>query len=176
VALRRSARSSTRSRRSSCPKAGADLEHAAPTAGTAGHAIELEVRATRGGERVFDVAVATRRRGELTYAIVPAAPRGGGRWRARVTPPAASKPYVLEYYLEARDAGGAAVARVGAPDAPLEIALAAGGADARRPWFARWYVIAGAAVVAAGVTAIAVEATRGPGPGSLGTITVASPK
>lgn len=152
--------------------AGADLEHAAPTAGTAGHAIELEVRATRGGERVFEIAVATRRRGELAYQIAPAAPRGGGKWRARFTPAPASKPYVLEYYLEARDAGGAAVARVGAPDAPLEIALAAGGPDGKRPWFARWYVIAGAAVVAAGVTAIAVEATRGPGPGSLGTITV----
>lgn len=156
------------------PTAGADLEHAAPTAGTAGHAIEVEVRATRGGERVFEIVVATRRRGELAYAIAPAAPRGDARWRARVTPAPAQKPYVLEYYLEARDAGGAVVARVAAPDAPLEIALAPGGPDARRPWYGRWYVIAGAAVVAAGVTAIAVEATRGPGPGTLppGTISV----
>ena len=149
------------------PNAGADLEHAAPTAGTAGHPIELEIRATRGGERVFDVVVATRRRGELAYRIAPASPRGGARWRARLVAERSSKPYVLEYYLEARDAGGAAVARVAAPDAPLEIALAAGGPEAKRPWYGRWYVIAGAAVVAAGVTAIAVEATRGPGPGTL---------
>jgi hypothetical protein len=149
------------------PNVGADLEHAAPTAGTAGHTVELEVRATRGGERVFEVVVATRRRGELAYKIAPASPRGGARWRARVTPDPSQKPYVLEYYMEARDAGGASIARVAAPDAPLEIALAAGGPEAKRPWYGRWYVIAGAAVVAAGVTAIAVEATRGPGPGSL---------
>ncbi len=156
------------------PNAGADLEHAAPTAGSAGHPIELEVRATRGGERVFDVVVATRRRGELAYKIAPASPRGGARWRARVVPEPSSKPYVLEYYLEARDAGGAAVARVAAPDSPLEIALAPGGPEGKRPWYGRWYVIAGAAVFAAGVTAIAVEATRGPGPGTLppGTISV----
>ena len=43
------------------PSAGADLEHAAPTAGSAGKPLELDVRAVRGGERVFDIIVATRR-------------------------------------------------------------------------------------------------------------------
>ncbi|HEY4242506.1 MAG TPA: hypothetical protein VGM88_21960 [Kofleriaceae bacterium] len=160
------------------PSAGADLEHAAPTAGTAGQRIELDVRATRGGERVFEIAVATRRRGELAYRIALAAPRGGNAWRAQVVPPPSTKPYVLEYYLEARDAGGAAIARVASPDAPLEIALAGREADkvAKRAWYARWYVIAGeAAIVAAGATVLAVAATRGPGPGSLppGSVTVA---
>jgi hypothetical protein len=151
------------------PNAGADLEHAAPTAGTAGRAIELEVRATRGGERVFDVVVATRRRGELTYRALSASPRGDGKWRARVVPDPSAKPYVLEYYVEARDAGGAAVARIAAPNSPLEIALAAGGPDAggRRPWYGRWYVIAGAATLAAGLTATTIAVTRGPDPGTL---------
>ncbi len=38
----------------------------------------------------------------------------------------------------------------------------------------RWYVIAGAAVLAAGVTGLAVAENRGPGPGTLppGSITV----
>jgi hypothetical protein len=149
------------------PDAGADLEHAAPTAGAAARPIELEVRATRGGERVFELVVATRRRGELGYRFTAGAPRGEGKWRFRVTPEPSSKPYVLEYYVEARDAGGAPIARIAAPDAPLEIALAAGVRD-RRQWYRRWYVIAGAgAVVAAGVTGIAVAATRGPGPGTL---------
>jgi len=112
--------------------------------------------------------VATRRRGELAYRVVLASPRGDGRWRARVVPDASAKSYVLEYYLEARDAGGAVVARVAAPDQPLEIALAPGGTSTEhRPWYNHWYVIAGAAVVAAGVTGIAVAATRGPGPGTL---------
>ncbi|MEO8841722.1 MAG: hypothetical protein ABI591_05890 [Kofleriaceae bacterium] len=155
------------------PTAGADLEHAAPTAATAGRPLEIEARATRGN--VFDLVLATRHRGELAYKLIAATPRGEGRWRARITPEPSAKPYVLEYYLEARDAGGAAIARVASPDQPLEIALAAGGAtDTKRPWYGRWYVIAGAAVVAAGVTGLAVAASRGPGPGSLppGSVTV----
>lgn len=157
------------------PRAGADLEHAAPTAGTAGRTIEIETRATRGGERVFELVVATRRRGELTYKLFPGAPRGDARWRARIAAEPSAKPYVLEYYVEARDAGGAAVARIAAPDAPLEIALAPGGAEAgRRAWYNHWYVYAGVAVVAAGATGLAIAGTRGPDAGSLppGSVTV----
>lgn len=150
------------------PNAGADLEHAAPTAGTSGKSIEIDVRATRGSDRVFEIVVATRRRGELAYRATLASPRGDARWRARVTPDAAGKSYVLEYYVEARDAGGAAVARIAAPDSPLEIALTAGTIETKRPWYARWYVIAGgAAAVAAGVTGLVIAATRGPDPGTL---------
>jgi hypothetical protein len=153
------------------PNAGADLEHAAPTAGTAGKPLEIEVRVTRGN--VVDLILATRHRGELSYRFTQLSPRGDNRWRARFTADASQKPYVLEYYVEARDAGSAPIARIASPDQPLEIALAAGGADTNR-WYGRWYFIAGAAVVAAGVTGLAIEASRGPGPGSLppGSITV----
>ena len=147
------------------PNAGADLEHAAPTAATAGKPLELEVRVTRGN--VFDLIVATRRRGELSYHLSPLTPKGDTKWRARLTPSPSSKPYVLEYYVEARDAGGAPIARIAAPDQPLEIALAAGGSDAKRPWFTRWYVITGAVVLGATTGAVIVGATRGPDPGSL---------
>jgi hypothetical protein len=150
------------------PSAGADLEHAAPTAGTAGRAIELEVRATRGGERVFELVVAWRRRGELQYRPIAAAPRGDAKWRARVTPDGSPKPYVVEYYVEARDAGGGAVARIAAPDTPLEIALAAGGSDGDKPWYGRWYVIAGGgALAAAAVSGIVISVARQPDPGTL---------
>jgi hypothetical protein len=150
------------------PTAGADLEHAAPTAGSAGRAIELQVRATRGGERVFELVIGSRRRGELTYKTVTASPRGDAKWRARVTPEASQKSYVLEYYVEARDAGGAAIARIASPDAPLEVALAPGGPEGKRPWYGRWYVIAtGAGIAAAGLTGLAIAATRGPDPGTL---------
>jgi hypothetical protein len=147
------------------PNATAELEHAAPTAGTAGTPIELDVRAIRGN--VFDVVVATRRRGELAYAVASASPRGDGKWRARVTPPQSSKPYELEYYIEARDAGGATIGRVASPDQPLEIALTAGGPEPHGAWYSRWYVIAGAAVVAAGVTGVIAVEMRGPPPGTL---------
>lgn len=148
------------------PNAGADLEHAAPTAGSAGKPLEIEVRVTRGN--VFDLVIATRRRGELTYKQSALSPRGDDRWRTRITPEASSKPYVLEYYVEARDAGGAAIARIAAPDQPLEIALTAGGPDtSKRPWFTRWYVIGGGIVLGAAAGAVVVAATRGPDPGSL---------
>jgi len=154
------------------PKAGADLEHAAPTAGSAGAPIEIQVRVTRG--LVFDTFVSTRRRGELTYTVAPLKPRGDNRWHTRLTPPASSKPYVLEYFVEARDAGGAPIARIGGPDQPLEIALSAGGSASRRPWYGRWYVYAGAVGAAALLGGIIVATTRGPEPGSLppNTVTV----
>jgi hypothetical protein len=155
------------------PNAGADLEHAAPTSATAGTPLEIEARVTRGN--VFDLALATRRRGELAYHTHAMAPRGDGRWRVHVQLAPSARPYVLEYYLDAKDAGGATIARVAAPDVPLEIAIAPGGdLPAKRPWYGRWYVIAGAAFLAASVTAIVVESERGPGPGSLppGSITV----
>ena len=85
-------------------------------------------------------------------------------------PGAVPRPYVLEYYVEARDAGGGALARIAAPDSPLEIALAGGVVTERKksPWYGRWYVIAGgAAVVAAGLTGLVVATTRGPDPGTL---------
>ena len=147
------------------PNASAELEHAAPTAGTAGHAVEFEVHAVRGN--VFDVVVATRRRGELAYRSEQASPRGEGHWRARITPPASSKPYELEYYIEARDAGGATIGRIASPDQPLEVALAAGAGESRGPWYSRWYVIAGAATLAAGVTGVIAIESRGPPPGTL---------
>ncbi|HUS28371.1 MAG TPA: hypothetical protein VMZ53_07680 [Kofleriaceae bacterium] len=151
------------------PKAGADLEHAAPTAGSAGTPVEVEVRVTRGN--VFDLVLATRRRGELTYALTPLAPRGENRWRAKITPPPSAKPYVLEYYVEARDAGGGPIARIANPNQPLEIALTAGGESAitpgRRAWYQHWYVYAGGAALAAGIGGVVVATTRGPDSGSL---------
>lgn len=150
------------------PNAGADLEHAAPTAGSAGTPVEIEVRVTRGN--VFDLVLATRRRGELSYALTPLSPRGENRWRAKLTPPPSAKPYVLEYYVEARDAGGGPIARIAAPDQPLEIALTAGGESAgpgRRSWYQHWYVYAGGAALAAGIGGVIVATTRGPDPGSL---------
>ena len=59
---------------------------------------------------------------------------------------------------------------------PIEIALSAGGIDPpqKRAWYARWYVVAGVAVVAAGVTGLVVATSGGPDAGSLppGSVTV----
>lgn len=157
------------------PNAGADLEHAAPASAIAGRPLELDVRATRGGERVYELVVATRRRGELTYRATTATPRGDAKWRARVPLEVASRPFPLEYYVEARGIGGVVIARIAAPDAPLELAVGAGGGGStEKPWYARWYVIAGAAAIAAGATGLVIYAASGPDNGSLppGSVTV----
>lgn len=156
-----------------------DLEHAAPRAGTAGTRLELEVRATRGGDAVTEVVILHRKVGALTYQSAPARTAGERRWRAAIKLDGARRAYGLEYYVEARGPGGGVVARIATPDAPLALEIAPGGGDGgdvggRRPWYGRWYVIAGAAAVAAGTTGAIILATDGPSDGSLppGRITV----
>ncbi len=150
-----------------------DLEHAAPAGATAGARLELEIHATRGAALVREVTLAYRPLGALAYREVAGRPLGGDRWQIAVRLPAARQPGTLEYYIVARGAGGE-VARIAAPDAPLTLAIAAGGAAGRRAWWNRWYVVAGVAAVAAGATAAVVVGIGAPAEGTLppGTITV----
>jgi hypothetical protein len=175
------------------PDAGAQgvlLEHAAPAGGSAGRRLELEARVERGGDLVKDVLVRWRRQGELTFRDVTmnrGSEKGGASdgdagsangadagqsWRARFTPPGDAQGYVLEYYLEARDLGGRAVARVGGPESPLTLQLGAGRGGDERAWYGRWYVWAGGVVVlGAAATAIAIAASgEGAPEGTLGTV------
>ncbi|MCE9573345.1 MAG: hypothetical protein K8W52_09325 [Deltaproteobacteria bacterium] len=153
----------------------AELEHAAPDSATAGRAIELEVRAVRGAGSVANVVVHVRRRGELTFRDVDAAPHGPATWHARWTLEGSARPYAIDYYIEGRDRAGTVSARIAAPDQPLTIPVAAGTAPARRRWYTRWYVVAGAAVLVGGATSAVIFAgSRDAVSGSLppGTITV----
>lgn len=155
--------------------ADVDLEHAAPRAATAGARVELDVRATRGADAVREVVVLYRRLGALAYRDQPARATGDDRWRVGLTPPASRDGYALEYYVEARGAAGAVLARVASPDAPLSLRVGAGGVSRGGAWYGRWYVITGAAVLAAGATgAIVWTATQGVPDGSLppGRVTV----
>jgi hypothetical protein len=69
---------------------------------------------------------------------------------------------VLEYNVETRDAGDAPIACIDAPAAPSRSRSRPASRELRQ-WYRRRHVIAGAgAVVAAGITGIAVAATRGP--------------
>ena len=153
-----------------------DLEHAAPSGATAGARVELEVRVTRGAARVREVVVAHRALGALTYRETPGRAGPADTWRVALTLPPARAAGTLEYYVVARGAeADGEVARIAAPDQPLTLAVAPGGAvAARRPWYGRWYVIAGVAVVAAGATGAIIAGSGGPADGSLppGTVTV----
>lgn len=134
-----------------------DLEHAAPRGAIAGGKVELDVRATRGADEVRAVVVLYRRLGALGYREQPARSAADDRWRAAVPLPAARQAYAVEYYVEARGTAGAVLARIASPDTPLSIPVGAGGGGGR-PWYGRWYVITGAAVLAAGATGAVIWA------------------
>ena len=126
----------------------AELEHAAPTAATAGRRIEVAADVIRGAPLVQVVMVEWRRQGMLTYAAA-AMSGGGGRWRLELVPPRETSDYALEYYLEARDGHGRVVARVASPESPLVLAVHGVPATATA-WYKRWYVWAAVGAVVAG--------------------------
>ncbi|HTJ44677.1 MAG TPA: hypothetical protein VL463_21375 [Kofleriaceae bacterium] len=155
--------------------AAAELDHAAPSSATAGRKVELDVRAVRGAPQVTDVIVYVRRRGELGYRAIAAAPHGDARWRATWSLDPSRTAYELDYYVEARGPAGEATGRIASPEDPLPLHVAAGGGAERDRWYTRWYVVAGAAVVVGGATTAAIFAAKsGAGPGTLspGTITL----
>jgi tetratricopeptide (TPR) repeat protein len=128
----------------------AELEHAAPTAATAGRPIEVQAEVIRGAPLVQDVALAWRRQGLLTYAS-EAMSGEAGRWRLKFAPPRETNDYALEYYLEARDGHGRVVARVASPEAPLVLPVR-GAPLPPALWYKRWYVWAAVGVVVVGAT------------------------
>ena len=157
------------------------LEHAAPSEAIAGRTVEIEAVVKSGLSRVAEMVVRWRRRGVLGYDSAPmrrepAAGGAGERWRTRFVPPPSRTPYAVDYYVEARNAAGGAVGRIGGPDSPLALPVAPGepvAIDRPRPWYTRWYVIAGGAAVLGVASAAIVISAGGDAPdGSLGSITL----
>ena len=128
------------------PSQAAELDYAAPPSASAGRRVEFAVRVREGGAMVKELVVAWRRRGVLDYSEAPARSLDDNRWRARFDLPAAQRAYAIDYYIEARDIAGRAIGRIGGPETPLSLRVSAGGLD-DTPWYARWYVIAGGAVL-----------------------------
>ncbi|RMH44917.1 MAG: hypothetical protein D6689_01220 [Deltaproteobacteria bacterium] len=129
------------------PRAAAELSHAAPRSATAARPLEIEVRVARGGGRVKEMVVMWRRRGELDYDDVAARRIKGDLWRARIPLPPSPLGYRIDYYIEARDLAGGAIGRVGGPETPLSLTVDPGEPPRRTPWYRRWYVVAGGAVL-----------------------------
>jgi hypothetical protein len=140
----------------------ARLELAAPPGAQAGRAVEIEAVVRVGLERVKEVVLRWRRSGVLDYTDTPMHRAGGEgtRWRARFVPPSSRAAYAVDYYVEAKNAAGGPIGRVGGPETPLSLEVRAGEGDAARPWYTRWYVIAGGAAVI-GVAAAAVVLSSG---------------
>lgn len=141
----------------------ARLEHAAPQGAQAGRAVEIEAVVRVGLERVKEVVLRWRQSGVLDYTDAPMRRTGGEgtRWRARFVPPSSRAGYAVDYYVEAKNAAGGAIGRVGGPETPLALEVRAGeGDESPGAWYTRWYVIAGGAAVI-GVAAAAVVLSSG---------------
>ncbi len=135
------------------PNARVQLELGAPVGATAGRRLEVETRVLSGKAQVLEIIVKWRRRGVLGYSEAPMRRGDGDLWRARFGLPASAAAYVIDYYIEARGPAGASIGRVGGPETPLGLTVAAGSASGGRSWYQRWYVVAGGAAVLGGVTA-----------------------
>ncbi|HUH04178.1 MAG TPA: hypothetical protein VML75_19405 [Kofleriaceae bacterium] len=134
-----------------------ELAHSAPVGAVAGRAVEVVVEVSRGADHVKSMVMLVRRRGVLGYSKPIELRRlADARWRARFDAPASEDAYVLEYYVEARNIAGGGVGRVGGPETPLALTVAAGH-QPQRPWYQRrWYVIAGGAALVGIGTALIV--------------------
>jgi hypothetical protein len=154
------------------------LEHSAPPDATAGRPVEIDAVVRGRIQKVAQVILRWRQRGVLTYGSAEmrrvgksqVGRRQSERWRARFTPPASRTGYAVDYFVEARNAAGGSVGRVGNPETPLELGVR-GGAGGEvddgggRPWYKRWYVYAGGAAVLGGIAATAVILSAGGDPG-----------
>jgi hypothetical protein len=151
-----------------------ELEHSAPTGATAGRPVELDAVVRGKIQKVADIVLRWRQRGVLTYAQTAMRRVGTSqvgktkseRWRARFTPPGSASSYSVDYYMEARNAAGGSIGRVGGPETPLSLSVRGGGeVDTSRPWYKRWYVYAGGAAAIAGIAATAFILSSGGDPG-----------
>ncbi len=149
----------------------AELVHAAPTSAQSAGIAEFEVAVGRGAGEIVEMAIAWRERGDARFRRAPVRRTEHDEWAVSFTLPASNERWVLEYYVEARDARGQPIGRVGAPNSPLAIPVSPTGAGARpgsTPWFRRWYVI-GAGAAALGAAGLAVGLSAG-GSSSQGTL------
>lgn len=158
------------------------LEHSAPPEATAGRPVEIDAVVRGRIQKVAQVILRWRQRGVLTYGSAEmrrvgksqVGRRQSERWRARFTPPPSRTGYAVDYFLEAKNAAGGSVGRVGNPETPLELGVrgGAGGEEdvvGGRPWYKRWYVYAGGAAVLGGIaaTAFLLSGSGDPGDGTL---------
>ena len=150
------------------PEAGVQLQLGAPSGAVAGRRVEIETEVLAGKAQVIELVVRWRRRGVLGYHEARMRRIEGGLWRARFVPPPSPTRYVLDYYIEARNAAGGSIGRVGGPENPLGLALAPGSAIAPTPWYQRWYVISGGAVLLGlGTAALVISGSGGADSGTL---------
>ena len=156
------------------PKRKAQLEHRAPRAATAGRKVELSAQLLSGAAQVESVVLRWRREGLLTYRQIAMSKHDGNRRVAFFLLPEDNSDYQLEYYIEARNRIGHALARLGSPGHPLTLRVS--GAPRRiknSPFYKRWWfwTLVGTAVVVGTTTAIVLGRERAPS-GDLGNVTV----
>ncbi len=144
------------------------LDHSAPRSGTAGRRLEISVYVTSGQESIKTVAVTIRRRGWTSWASsVILRNVKDNHYRARFNAYADNADYVLEYYIQAIDAAGRDLARVGGPEDPLSIPIE-GAPVQDGAWYRKWYIWVGAGVAVAGAAAVIAASGDSAPSGTLG--------
>jgi len=144
------------------PHATVTLEHSVPGKAVAGRTLECRVSVVRGEEMVRQVILHWRRGGLLTYRTIQFP--GQGRMLARLILPRDSYGYQLEYFIEARDATGNTIGRVGSPERPLTIQVS-GVSRPGRPFYRKWWFWTVVGVVAASAittSAVVLSVERAP--------------
>lgn len=131
------------------------VKHAAPDQVEPSTAVTLEGKVDDPRGEVWELALfyRTGSKGKFSSGRVKFA---SGKWTAEI-PAKVVEPPIVEYYVEARGAGGLPVGTRGDAELPLRIAVSDGGSVITSPWL---WVPVSVAVVAAVVIPVAVVATR----------------
>jgi hypothetical protein len=132
------------------PKVNAALSaSAAPAAPAEGAAVTVSARVTDPEGKLAKVIVHHRIRGDQRYSTVTAQKAAGG-WSATI-PGAFVKAPAVEYWVEAADATGGAVASDGSADVPLVLVVGSHAPPAGGTILGKWWFWAGTGAVVAGV-------------------------
>jgi hypothetical protein len=142
------------------------IEVTAPRSPRGGTTIPLTFDVRDPSRAGVDLLIGYRRRGETSYVTKPFrldAPRVSLQLPAEWTE--SRRRYEVEYFAWLRHGSGVVLARAGRTAAPLSLSIAPG----TRPkpwWYPRWYTVAAAGVIVAGITTLALYA-RDVGPEEL---------
>jgi tetratricopeptide (TPR) repeat protein len=147
------------------PPAPVSIQHRSPPQAERGNAVELTAQLDDPSGRVAQLVLAYRQGTAAVFRRIEM--QRGPQGFVATIPGVDVRPPLVEYYLEAVDAGGLPVAARGDVAAPLRIAVPAPGGDVTsEPLF--WVAIGGGAAVAAGAIILGVVlGSQGAGQGTL---------
>ncbi len=151
------------------PVAAVVLKHLSPAEAPHDQTVEITGSIDDADKRISKIALFYRSGSSGKYTEVPASVTGTA-FKANI-PGSAVKPPLVEYYIQASDKGGLAIATRGDAETPLRIAVAA---EKDASIFSTWWFWTGTTAVVAGGVLAGILLTRkndpGPGGGGVGPV------